>query len=883
MSSLDKMWTLLDVRIDDACRLSDDDFWRPFFMDILKSETRRLAVVSPFGPDVKYYAAHVQVEGSGNRERLCIVDNSGCVIVVRHHPDDVQSLTAAQPNFIQDEQEAFSNLKIDEIGVLGFAPAPTPTSGTLVVFLTTTNKVLSSCIDSLRDESEDALLAAVGTLVNDMVSCHDTKTIGFSFDPSALLVDRNESGQLKLLPLCFAGGSSSTPVRTYWSAGFVPKFLQVGRTQRGRPRPSLPPPNQFSDVYGVAKLSTTLLPDAEPSLHTFVCESKSNSTMADLQEKFEAFRAGRNDGAPSPGRGKTKTRSPSPPPPSPPPQPTAPRLADQIRQRSRRVQGQPNCPPVFKPPDHIVAADGQGGIRLVTVGPTEGIPKNELRILIVGATGAGKTTFLNGIANWLFGVRWTDPFRFKVITEQDEGITPQAKGNQAVSQTNIVTAYKFPWQPGFPIPFTVTVIDTPGFGDTRGMKHDQETVAQLERLFGRRSACGIDSLNAVAFVVQSALPRLISIQRYIFDSILKIFGKDIGNNIIIIATFADSSEPAVLHAIRDAQIPHKLVCKFNFSALFATTEGDDAKMNLMVWDTGVGNYERFFTELSALQPRSLTLTTQVLEERKKLHGHIDVLNSCIRDGVAKLHEIEQEVQMMNQYSREIEANRNFTTYVTVQKTRRIDLKPGEHVTNCHVCNQTCHYPCYIPDDSNKHQCSAMDSTGHCIKCSQHCHWSVHHNMQWRWEVYEVREPRTLRELKDKYGDATAKKQTKEKMLEQATIQYEATWSRTCHSVKEVKDSINRLHASALRPTTMSEIDYIDLQMETEKNQAASGWKSRVEFYQTARCLAQLERDVAEGTFNPGSVLSLPEITVHPDSQKFFSRILTRLVRTFPVK
>jgi hypothetical protein len=97
MSSLDKMWTLLNVRIDDAGRLSDDDFWRPFFMGILKGETRRLAVVSPFGPDVKYYAAHVRVEGLGNRERLCIVDNSGCVIVVRHHPDDVESLTAANP------------------------------------------------------------------------------------------------------------------------------------------------------------------------------------------------------------------------------------------------------------------------------------------------------------------------------------------------------------------------------------------------------------------------------------------------------------------------------------------------------------------------------------------------------------------------------------------------------------------------------------------------------------------------------------------------------------------------------------------------------------------------------------------------------------------
>jgi hypothetical protein len=121
------------------------------------------------------------------------------------------------------------------------------------------------------------------------------------------------------------------------------------------------------------------------------------------------------------------------------------------------------------------------------------------------------------------------------------------------------------------------------------------------------------------------------------------------------------------------------------------------------------------------------------------------------------------------------------------------------------------------------------------------------------------------------------------MLEQAAAQYEVTWDRTCNCVKEVKASIDRLHASALRPATMSEIYYIDLQIETEKNQAASGWQSRVEFYQTARRRAQLEGEVAQGTFSPDSVLSLPKITVHPDSQEFFSRIWTRLVRKFQVK
>jgi hypothetical protein len=501
---------------------------------------------------------------------------------------------------------------------------------------------------------------------------------------------------------------------------------------------------------------------------------------------------------------------------------------------------------VYKVSQVLMGEERGARIRAFSVGPRADMQRTEVRILVLGQTGSGKTTFLNGIANWLYGVQWTDDFRFKIITEDDEGSAPGGKRNQAVSQTDHVTAYTFAWQSEFPVGNSVTIIDTPGFGDTRGIKRDDETVNQLRQLFQGQGRCGVDSIDAVAFVVQSSLARLDPCQRYIFDSVLKIFGKDVIDNIIIVATFADAGEPQVLQSLKEDKIPHAHVCKFNNSALFAPSQGSAGQVNSFFWSIGTENYKLFFDVIQRLQPKSLILTKQVLDERQKLQATIEGLSNSIREGVAKLNEIEQECRLIEQFGREVEANRNFTTRVKIQKSKKVDLRPGQYVTNYQVCNVTCHFPCRIPSDADKHRCAAM-SKGKCRVCPRRCPWSTHHNMPWRWELYEVEEERTLQELKTKYGDATAKKQTREKMLESARKQYDEIWERTRTQVACARDCVNLLRTIAARTAPLSEVDYIRLQIEGEKNRAEAGWQDRVRFLEQVLERATMMKAFVEGT------------------------------------
>jgi hypothetical protein len=152
-------------------------------------------------------------------------------------------------------------------------------------------------------------------------------------------------------------------------------------------------------------------------------------------------------------------------------------------------------------------------------------------------------------------------------------------------------------------------------------------------------------------------------------------------------------------------------------------------------------------------------------------------------------------------------------------------------------------------------------------------------MQWRWELYEVEESRTLQELKDKYGDASSKKQTREKMLASAEQQYIDIWDRTERQVESARNCLNLLRQIAARAAPLSEVDYIELQIEGEKSRAQLGWQQRVGFLNETLERSKLLKAIAEG--NEASVMPsarTPSGTHSVESQTFFQSLLSKLRR-----
>ena len=210
-------------------------------------------------------------------------------------------------------------------------------------------------------------------------------------------------------------------------------------------------------------------------------------------------------------------------------------------------------------------------------------------IVMVSQTGAGKTTLINGFANYIYGVEWSDDFRLHVIDENE---------SVSQSQTKNITAYTFPHVPGMKIDYTLTIVDTPGFGGTgtgyESLLQDRKITADIKEFF---SEC--HQIHGVLFVTQASNVVLTQTLLYVFEAMLGVFGRDIADHIFLMTTFADGLRPAVLTTVKAANFPYKQYFKFNNSALYAiksshSGDSDDedkgGSLEELSWKIGINSF-----------------------------------------------------------------------------------------------------------------------------------------------------------------------------------------------------------------------------------------------------------------------------------------------------
>jgi GTP-binding protein EngB required for normal cell division len=442
-------------------------------------------------------------------------------------------------------------------------------------------------------------------------------------------------------------------------------------------------------------------------------------------------------------------------------------------------------------------------------------------IILMGATGCGKSTLINGMVNYILGVQWNDPYRFKCVREDEK-----ATRNQALSQTSSVTAYTLRHHEGMAVPYSITIIDTPGYGDTSGVQRDKLITDNIHQFLTQQET-RVDEIHAACFVAASGDSRLTATQRYIIDSVLSIFGKDVKPNMRLLVTFADNADPPVVEACLAAQFPVTSASagitysKFNSSVLYASNEKhgeDDLCFDELFWDMGQENFYKFFAMLEGMNGQNLKSTRDVIQRRQQLVQSIKEIESELEASLSTIEEMEKIRQKLRECSHNMEANKNFVVEKTEMRNVEVKCEKGFSAYNCNRCKKTCEKPEKIKKFEKK-LCTDKD-------CYCPAHFHVY--QQFAWVPTSAKLTTTLRDMKAEFEANFKQKLTNEDFMTNCLDELNMAKGTVLSLLEQVGTNARSLNSTALRSNALNPAEYLSLMKSRVLEEQAPGYLTRLQ-------------------------------------------------------
>ena len=132
-----------------------------------------------------------------------------------------------------------------------------------------------------------------------------------------------------------------------------------------------------------------------------------------------------------------------------------------------------------------------------------------------------------------------------------------------------------------------------------------------------------------------------------------------------------------------------------------------------------------------------------------------------------------------------------------------------------------------------------------------CSWDVHVLQPYRLEFYQDKETKIINELKARYDSAMISKSLVEDMIKCMEKQLIEMDQAVLQNINQAKQGLQRLQEIALRPRHLTDVQCIDLMIESEKQEARPDWTERVsalrEVRQQAEIIAIIQKEDTQST------------------------------------
>ncbi len=344
--------------------------------------------------------------------------------------------------------------------------------------------------------------------------------------------------------------------------------------------------------------------------------------------------------------------------------------------------------------------------------------KNANIILFIGKTGDGKTTVINALFNIMKGIKLEDNYRYILIKE------PKKPKGQAESQTDGLHLYYLKDKDNKP----VIIIDSQGFGDTRGKEYDELIFGAFEYAFTNI----IDHINTVCYVAKSNEARLGILIRYIFSCGTSLFSNDICQNFIILNTHANKSTmnegPQFVESIANDEIFSEIIKKMDKKWWYAVEsinilDNQNDKLTKYSFKQLNDFYEE---KVKNSKSKLINTSSDIINNRNKIKNLVkDIISKYqnIKKEKEKIPEIDKKIDeyetKITDMDWKIKNKKNEISYIYIpnidneisykedrmyseinylenqyryETIRETEYSTGEH-TYCRNCKRNCHEYC----------------------------------------------------------------------------------------------------------------------------------------------------------------------------------------------
>ena len=341
---------------------------------------------------------------------------------------------------------------------------------------------------------------------------------------------------------------------------------------------------------------------------------------------------------------------------------------------------------------------------------------NAYVILFCGKTGDGKTTAINALFNIIKGISLEDNYRFILIIE------PLKKKGQAESQTDGVHLYYLKDYNNKP----VIIIDSQGYGDTRGKEYDDMVDEAFRYVFSNV----IDHINTAFFIVQSSTNRIDIQTKYIFSSVTSLFAEDISENFIILATFANKQTiktgPAFVDSIKtDADflnINQRMGTNWWYAIdSKSILENDRDTITIYSFEKANLLYEE---TIKKLRPKGIKKCAEVLNTRMELKVQVENLKDTFDILLIEQDNLQEKEKIINATNDKI---RGLEDKINALENDKKELSPKEFEEKMKKLNEEINNNLISLNSQTESKqikklkyCESSKCT-HCESCEKNCH------------------------------------------------------------------------------------------------------------------------------------------------------------------